>query len=131
MKSSYKLYGDFWDGKPNQAYGLNVCLRNDRYEQTKLLLSEILKENDTSCLEKNKTEDLIVLIDYIPSEGKHIVDDFYICRLLQIVHYYNAEIQCEDFEAVARISSLINDYYKRKTPSRLLAQSDGVLQMIC
>jgi hypothetical protein len=49
-----------------------------------------------------------------------------------MANYYNVEvIICEDEQQLEKVKTAITNYCKKRTPKRLLAQSNGVLQMIC
>ncbi|SCY14302.1 hypothetical protein [Butyrivibrio sp. INlla14] len=132
MKSTYKLYGSYWDGRPIPESVPEVILKCDAQRKAIVALTELFKE------EKNIVKDSAerckcsgVLIDYIPMNDSLCVRDYYILRLLQAVRCNGACIVCDDEEKATIIKGWIESYYNRKTPQEQLAPSSSVFQMIC
>ena len=129
MKTSYKLYGTFWDNKDVSSKKLMINISGEHANSESCLsLSEVLSNEqpiEQSCV---VGESVVLLLDYMPVNESAIVWDFFLKRLLQIVEYYNVEaINCIDQQQVSRLEYAIDNYLKKKTPNRLLAQSNGVL----
>jgi hypothetical protein len=73
-------------------------------------------------------KNVVLLLDYMPVNESAIVWDFYLKRLFQILEYYNVvTVTCDNQQQVSRLENAIDNYIKKKTPNRLLAQSNGVL----
>ncbi|WP_027206385.1 hypothetical protein [Butyrivibrio fibrisolvens] len=131
MKSSYKIYGTFWNQKDiiYKDYQMQIMNENLQTEDN-ITISEILSTEHPETI--NRLNHTKLLLDYIPNNEAEIVWDFYIKRLLQMANYYNVEvIICEDEQQLEKVKTAITNYCKKRTPKRLLAQSNGVLQMIC
>ena len=130
MKRTYKLYGTVWDNKPI-TYGIKLKLQTDLQIIECISLKEVLKCE--KLLERKYTgEATELLLDYIPDTDSHLVWDYYLKRVLQIANYYEVKsFICETKEGIDRMEMLLTDYYKRKAPNKLLAQSDGANQVIC
>ena len=127
MKSSYLLYGIIWDGLPVPSVAPQIEMSAGDGKNASI--SSLLMMNN----EKANPDEQIksILIDYCPNTNSISVWDFYIRRLLQILKYYNAKLKCDKIDRKELRESKIEDYYKRKTPNRLLAQPNGVSQEIC
>lgn len=129
MKTSYKLYGTFWDNKDISSKKIIInSFEEQANSESCLILSEALSNEQP--IEKSGFEgkSVVLLLDYMPVNESSIVWDFYLRRLLQIVAYYNVEIiNCKNQQQGTRLEKAIENYYKKRTPNRLLAQSNGVL----
>lgn len=136
MKKSYKLYGAFWDrlDVPDICPRLIKSHHGDNKFEI-ISLSEILKSSADSFENGNNNGKAIVInIDYFPKNSYVFANNFFIKRVLQIISFYSASINlyvCEDNDINKRVQTAFEDFYKRKTPERLLAQPIGVSQMIC
>lgn len=130
MKSSYKLYGSIWDRLPipEQCPVVNTDKCNGDGITIKLS-EQFVKDN----LATNRLNNLIILnVDFVLKTNSVVIWNFYLKRMLQVVEYYQISIvYCSDTNYVDRLNKKLRDYYKRKTPKRLLAQSVGVFRMIC
>lgn len=130
MKNSYKLYGCAWDRLmiPRQCPAVKLVELNRDAVFCKL--SEVMNEERPSRGHVN--ENLILDVDFIPKTKSDVIWDFYLRRLLQIIEFYQAKPVCYcNADYVDILNEKMKDFYKRKTPERLLAQSVGAFQMIC
>ncbi len=129
MKTSYKLYGTFWDNRDFSGKMKKIqCIGEQTSAENTLIFTEILADEQPEDHSGFTGESVALLLDYMPENESIIVWEFYLKRLLQIVEYYNVEnIICKDQQQVVQLESAIEHYYKKKTPDRLLAQSNGVL----
>lgn len=131
MKSTYKLYGTFWDQ-------MEISETVHYVEDIELIplgkmiikLSDVMSDEECDVLETDAKE-VSLIVDFIPANDSVVIWDFYLKRMLQIAEYYHSEIACLNSEYAIHINNALRDFYKRKTPQRLLAQSDGVSQVIC
>lgn len=133
MKSSYKLYGLCWDHVfvSNKKLLVSTIEKGKKnvevYVLSKVLSSSDYGINNAKTLSKGK-----LLVDYMPKNESITVWDFFLKRVLQISEILNVkELSCEDEEQMVRLTKALESFYKRKTPNRLLAQPNGVFQMIC
>ena len=129
MKSSYKFYGVFWDNKPIPDKKVKIIeWKGDLHKEEGMVLSEILKSESPKEFWSSGEKQKYIMIDFVPSTKSSVIFRFYARRLLQIVEYYQLdEIYCKRDDKI----EAIDDFYKEKTPNKLLAQSDGAFQMIC
>ncbi|WP_022750576.1 hypothetical protein [Lachnobacterium bovis] len=129
MKTSYKLYGTFWDNKDVSSKKLMINILGEHASsESCLTLSEVLGNEQPIESVSFEGKSVVLLLDYMPANESVIVWDFYLKRLLQIVEYYKVEtINCKDQGQASRLRNAIDNYIKKKTPNRLLAQSNGVL----
>ena len=129
MKPSYKLYGTFWDNKSVSSKNYEIqCYSEKLRSECSLILSEVLSTEQPIEISSFEGKRVDLLLDYMPENKATIVWDFYLTRLLQIIEYYNIEvIICNDQKQASLLEKAIDDYYKKKTPNGLLAQSNGVL----
>ena len=129
MKTSYKLYGTFWDNKDVLSKKLMINISGEHASsESCLTLSEVLSNEQPIESVSFEGKSVVLLLDYMPANESVIVWDFYLKRLLQIVEYYKVEtINCKDQRQASRLRNAIDNYIKKKTPNRLLAQSNGVL----
>ena len=129
MKTSYKLYGTFWDNRGISGKIKKIqCIGEQTSTENTLIFTEILANEQPEDHSGLVGESVALLLDYMPENESTIVWEFYLKRLLQIVEYYNVEtIICKEQQRVVQLEDAIENYYKKKTPNRLLAQSNGVL----
>ncbi|WP_026652476.1 hypothetical protein [Butyrivibrio proteoclasticus] len=129
MKTSYKLYGTFWDNKDVSSKKLMINIPGEHASsESCLTLSEVLGNEQPIESVSFEGKSVVLLLDYMPANESVIVWNFYLKRLLQIVEYYKVEtINCKDQRQASRLRNAIDNYIKKKTPNRLLAQSNGVL----
>ncbi len=113
MKSSYLLYGAFWDGMSTPRSAPKILSAEDSTDMTVLSLKERFEDNAPSQM-KDNTSEIAILIDYFPLNDKKSVVEFYLIRLLQIAEFYNAKLCCDDEVKKGYLSQWITDYYKRK-----------------
>lgn len=129
MKSSYKLYGSFWDKRPIPEITATISCKSDTNSENTIYLSKILKTEEPMAYNFLLGEPIVLLIDYFPSSNSKVIIEFFIKRILQIAYYYNVTVvNCNSQNEVDIIESAIAVFDKRKTPIKLLAQSYGVLQ---
>lgn len=129
MKASYKLFGNVWDRQKIPEKCPIVQSVEQDVKGTPIKLSVLIAEENPRIEPLN--ENMLMDIDFIPRTSSAVVWDFYIKRLLQIIEHYQTKIVCSNLSDCGRLNVAIENFYKRKTPERLLAQSDGALQMIC
>ncbi len=129
MKTSYKLYGTFWDNKDVSSKKLMINSSREQVNaESWLILSEVLSNEHPIENSSFEGKDVVLLLDYMPGNESAIVWDFYLKRLFQILEYYNVvTVTCDNQQQVSRLENAIDNYIKKKTPNRLLAQSNGVL----
>lgn len=130
MKNSYKLYGSAWDRLmiPRQCPVVKIMEFNRDVVFFKL--SELMNEEIPS--RAHDDENLILDIDFIPKTKSDVIWDFYLKRMLQIIEFYQAKPACYcNTDYVDILNEKMKEFYKRKTPERLLAQSVGAFQKIC
>ena len=113
MKSSYLLYGLFWDGRPTPKTVPEILRSDNMTEMTVLSLKERFEDNTPSQIQ-DYTSEIAIMVDYFPLNDKRSVVDFYLIRLLQIVEFYNAKICCDDKTKMEFLVQWVSDYYKKK-----------------
>lgn len=132
MKKSYKLIGKFWDRREIYQGEIKVMLKDDVEPDNLFAVTKIM---GTEYPEKMKGEiegGQILFLDYLPSAKSNIINCYFFKRVLQISEYYHVSaICCEEERQVSLVKQKLIDVSERKTPNQLLAQLDGVLQMIC
>ena len=132
MKSSYKLYGTFWDKRPIPERALSICCKFNEISENTIHLSEILENEAPVEYQFLDGKPIELLLDYFPSVTSSVIVEFFVKRILQIADYYDVTIvRCNSQNEVDIIERIIADFDKRKTPDKLLAQSYGAFQMIC
>lgn len=132
MKSSYKLYGSFWDGRLIPEMNLDVRCEKDKTYENIIKISNVLSAECPEQYQCIEGKPIVLQLDYFPSGKSSVFVEFFVKRVIQIADYYNAEIvECNNQDDVDVIKNIIDDLTKRKTPDKLLAQSYGVFQMIC
>lgn len=132
MKSSYKLYGSFWDGRSLPRANIAVQCGTDKLNENIIELSKVLSVEQPEKYKIIKKESTYLWVDYFPSKKSVVFMEFFVKRLLQIAEYYNVSmIACNNQDEVDVIEKIYADFCKRKAPDKLLAQSHGAFQMIC
>lgn len=116
MKSSYKLYGTFWDKKAVSNKRPEIQCINNIIPSETIVLSEVL--NNEQPLEINNADGHIhkLYVDFVPANDATIVWNFYLKRLLQIMNYYNVNIlNCSEPQQTTRLENAIKNYQKENT----------------
>ena len=113
MKSSYLLYGAFWDGMPIPKTAPKILKSCDLADMSVLSLKERFEDNTPAQMQDN-TSEIAIMVDYFPSNDKRSVVEFYMLRLLQMAEFYNANLCCDDELKVQYISKCMSEYYKKK-----------------
>lgn len=133
MKSSYKLYGTFWDNKPSSDKSIVVINSDKETVDNRINISDVFKSENIEAFNFEIDKQMELFLDYVPSEKSAVVWKYYMRRVMQIAEYYKISHICckeQDYNKVIEMLQQ-NEKTKRKTPQRLLAQSDDVFQMIC
>ena len=120
MKKSYRLLGICWDRRAIPKEKPMIFFRKENTGAKEYRISQILQIDDIELQEQPENDDQKLLwIDYLPKHELRCIWEFYICRLLQIAEYYNAEIVCDNIVEIQKLTSKIEDYYKEKVDALL------------
>jgi hypothetical protein len=113
MKSTYKLFGAFWDGKPIPNSPPNVESIGLAHESA-IPITAILRMDDESKIEEIRQSVVEIEIDYFPNCSSALIEDFFLRRLLQITEFFDARIVCKETNVRINVSRLIKKLYKKK-----------------
>lgn len=115
MKSSYKLYGAFWDQRKISA-GCPLVLSSEETEMPMqaaiLKLSDVMKKEERK--EISERENIYLDIDFIPANKSAVVWRFYVKRLVQIAEYYRAELFSQNPKIKMEVNAALRDFYEKK-----------------
>lgn len=116
MKSSYKMYGSFWNRQFISEKDISVCCKFNTALENTICLSKILQNEEPIVFYFLDEVPVALLIDYFPSSTSIVVVEFFVKRILQIADYYNANVLiCDNQNEANTIERMISEIKKKNT----------------